>query len=208
MMHRLPMRRLLAIALATGLVFTGCSTLAVDRFARNEDIVGPWRAEPMPVDPKTVTDAEASCEDARPRLGADHATGDQLVAVDARGGGRVVLIFAGPGNNFMECQLLMDAKGNLRFAGGVVQDVPALLVAANELVVIGAGGMLGSDEASSVSGQIGSAITDVHVVFASGGVVRASVGAGWFTAWWPNHDMGFVVQAFDPSGRKIAEVTR
>jgi hypothetical protein len=208
MMHRLPMRRLVALALAAGWVAAGCSTLAVDRFARNEDIVGPWRAEPMHVDPKAVTDAEAACVDARPRLGPDHVTADRLVAIDARGGGRVTLIFAGPGDNFMECQLLMDAKGKLTLTGGVVQDVPSLLVAPNELVIMGAGGVMGSVEASSVSGQIGAAISEIHVVFDSGAVLRASIGGGWFTAWWPAHDMGFVVQGFDASGRKIAEVRR
>ena len=115
---------------------------------------------------------------------------------------------AGPGKASMECQLVMDAKGNMSMTGGVVQAVPALLVGPGELVIVASGGMTGHPDDSSALGQVGSAISDVHVVFDSGAVVRASVGNGWFTAWWPAHDMSFVVAGFDASGRKIAEVKR
>lgn len=200
------MRRLLAAVLAAGLVGSGCSTLAVDRVARDEDIRGPWRAEPLAIDAATVAGAEEACQDARVQVGA--APVDRFVAIDARGSSRLTLIFAGPGTASMECQLVMDAKGDLSISGGVVQDAPALLVAPDELVVVAAGGMTGHVDSSSALGRIGEAISDVHVVFASGAVVRASVGGGWFTAWWPAHDMGFVIQGLDASGRKIAEVKR
>lgn len=202
------MRRLVATVVAAGLVAAGCSTLAVDRVARDEDIRGPWRAEPMALDAATAAAAEKECEGARVRIGADQRPGDKLVAIDARGGGRLTLLFAGPGTQSMECQLLMDGKGVLSIAGGVVQDAPALLVAPDELVVVSAGGMTGHVDSSSALGQIGDAISGVHVAFASGATVRASVGGGWFTAWWPAHDMAFVVQGFDASGRKIVEVKR
>jgi hypothetical protein len=202
------MRRLIAVAVAAGWLAAGCSTLAVDRFARVEEMSGPWRAEPMPVDVATAAAGEKACQDARPRIGREHLIADKLVAIDARGGARLTLIFAGPGNNYMECQLSIDAKGDFTFTGGVVQEVDSLLVAPNELAILGAGGDMGFVESSSVSGQIGAAITEVHVAFAAGGVLRASIGGGWFTAWWPNHDMSFTVEGFDASGMKITEANR
>jgi hypothetical protein len=201
-------RQIAAAVLASGFVALGCSTLAVDRIARNEDIAAPWRAEPLSVDLATVAAAEEACRDARVVVREEVGPVDRLVAIDARGDSRLTLIFAGPGKASMECQLVMDAKGNMSMTGGVVQDVPALLVGPGELVIVASGGMTGHVDDSSALGQVGSAISDVHVVFDSGAVVRASVGSGWFTAWWPAHDMAFVVRGLDASGRQIAEVKR
>lgn len=202
------MRRLVAALLAAGFVALGCSTLAVDPYARTEDFAGPWRAEPMSIDPATVAAAEKACQDARIIVREEVGAVDRLVAIDARGSSRLTLVFAGPGKASMECQLVMDAKGNMSMTGGVVQDVPSLLIGPGELVIVGSGGMTGHADDSSVLGQVGAAISGVHLVFDSGAVVRASVGNGWFTAWWPAHDMSFVIQGFDASGRKIAEMKR
>lgn len=201
------MRRI-AVLLAVCWIAAGCSTFAVEPYARSEEIRGPWRADPLSVDPATVAAAEKACLDVRVQMGPDLTPADHLATIDARGGSRLTLTFLGPGSAAMECHLVMDAKANLAVAGGFVQDTSGPVVGPGEIVVIGAGGMTSSPESSSVSGHVGAAIAEVRVVFASGSVVRASIGGGWFNAWWPTHDMGFTVQGFDVTGRKVREVER
>ncbi|MDQ2965382.1 MAG: hypothetical protein M3R57_06005 [Chloroflexota bacterium] len=204
------MRRVIAALLAASWIAAACSTFAVERYARNEDIRGPWRPEPLSVDPKTVAAAEAACDDARTRFGADVA-GDRLAAFDARGSGLITMIFSGAGSAFMQCELRMDAGGDLSMTGGWAEKAegPDLLLAPDRLTIVHAGGLLsGVDLASNVVGRVGPAITSVRLVFGAGPIVQASIGGGWFTAWWPNPDMGFVVEAYDVTGKKIAEVER
>jgi hypothetical protein len=47
-------------------------------------------------------------------------------------------------------------------------------------------------EYSSITGTVGAGVTGVDIVGADGSVVTASVGNGWFTAWWPGGSGGIV----------------
>jgi hypothetical protein len=121
------------------------------------------------------------------------------------------MIFSGAGAAFMQCDLRMDAAGDLSMTGGWAEkeEGPDLLLAPDRVTIVHAGGLLGGvDLASNVIGRVGPAVASVRLVFAAGPVVDASVGGGWFTAWWPNPDMGFVAEAYDVTGKKIAEVER
>ncbi|HEV8489745.1 MAG TPA: hypothetical protein VGQ58_08175 [Candidatus Limnocylindrales bacterium] len=201
---------LLAV-LAVAWAAAGCGTFATDRVEKIADIRGPWRPEPLVIDQATIAAAEEACQDARAIRDPALAPVDRLVAVDARGSGRLTLIFAGAGAAFMECELRMDTQGDLSMAGGSVQGGggPVVFLDQDDVVIVAAGGMIGAGDGSSVVyGRIGQAVAAVRVVFASGTVVRASIGGGWFTAWWPTDEMGLVVEAYDATGRKIGEVER
>jgi hypothetical protein len=204
------MRRVLSALLVAGWIAAGCSTFAVERYARTEDIRGPWRAEPLSVDPATVAAGGKVCDDVRTPIRGDVAF-DRLAAVDARGTGLITMLFTGAGSAFVQCELRVDAAGDLSTVGGWAEKAegPKLLLAPDGLMIVRAGGMLGgADLASNVTGRIGQAVASVRVVFAAGPVIQASIGGGWFTAWWPNPDMGFIVEAYDVTGKKIAEVER
>jgi hypothetical protein len=195
--------------LAVACLAAGCGTFAVEPVAKLEDVRGPWRPAPLAIDQATIAAAGDVCQDARKVGGPDMAPLDQLAVVDARGSGRLTLLYAGAGRSFMQCDLRVDARGELSMAGGWSQNEagPDLLLAQDDVVVVQSGGVLGDvDLASSVSGRIGPAVAGVQLVFADGSVVRASIGGGWFTAWWPTDEVAFVVQAFDAAGTKIAEV--
>jgi len=203
-MHR-PIAAALAVLVA-GSIAAGCGAFP-DPYGTHDQILGPWRAEPLAVDPATISVAEEACEEARTRVRPDMAA-DRLVAIDARGTGRITMLFSGAGSVFMQCELRMDSGGELSMAGGWAQkeEGPDLLLAQDGLRIVNSGGMLGGvDLASNVSGRIGPAVASVRLVFAAGPVVHASIGGGWFIAWWPTDDMDFVVEAYDVTGRKIAQ---
>jgi hypothetical protein len=211
MMHRLAMRRPFGglLAAACALAVAGCGTFAVERVATLDDIRGPWRPAPLAMDNATIAAAEDACRDARKVGGPDMAPLDQLVVVDARGSGRLTLLYAGAGRSFMQCELRVDARGELSTVGGWSQNQagPDLLLAQDDVTIVQSGGVLGdAGLASYASGRIGPAVAGVQLVFIDGSVVRASIGGGWFTAWWPTAEMAFVVQAFDATGAKIGEV--
>jgi hypothetical protein len=47
-------------------------------------------------------------------------------------------------------------------------------------------------EYSSITGTVGAGVTGVDIVGTDGSIVTASVGDGWFTAWWPGGSGGIV----------------
>jgi hypothetical protein len=213
MMHRLAMRRpigaILAAAFALAVVAVGCGTFAFEPVATLDDIRGPWRPAPLAMDNATIAAAGDACQDARKVGGPDMAPLDQLVVADARGSGRLTLLYAGAGRSFMQCELRVDARGELSMIGGWSQNEagPELLLAQDDVRIVQSGGVLGdAGLASYANGRIGPAVARVQLVFIDGSVVRASIGGGWFTAWWPTDEMAFVVQAFDATGNKIGEV--
>lgn len=205
------MRRLkgLLVVAAAGSI-AGCGTLP-DPHATLADIRGAWRAEPLSLAPATVAAAEAACGEDQPAGGPDGGAATRPAAVDARGTSRITVIFAGAGSAFVRCELLVDSRGELTTAGGWAQTGtgPELLLEQDDITIETSGGMLGGEGlASNASGRVGLAISAVRFVFSDGTVVHASVGGGWFTAWWPTDNMDFVAEAYDSSGRKLAEVER
>jgi hypothetical protein len=129
------------------------------------------------------------------------------MAVDARGGGRLTLLYVSRGDAYVACQVDVGPE-RPRWIGGSSADaaVSQPVLAANDVVIVGSGGMSGGgDASSSVVGRVGVDVTAVRVVFPSGSSLQASVSDGWFIAWWPTAEMGFVAEAFDASGQKVSE---
>jgi hypothetical protein len=202
--RRWPARHVVTAVLAASSIAAGCGVES-GRYATIEELRGPWRAEPIPVDPAMIAAGERAC---RERSGDLTAPKDRLVAVDARGGNRLFLIFAGPPADSSACELRMDAAGNVSMVGasGSSANAPFEALAPGDVVIMGSdGGGFAAGEWRSGMGRVGSAVTAVRLVVPGGPTVRASVGGGWFAAWWPSSQFSFTVEGFDATGQKIGE---
>ena len=201
------MRRLIA-AVLVALLATGCAALPGGGVAESEELRGPWRAQPLSVDRETISASEQACRAAELEFGVQGpATTGRLVAVDARGGGRITLLYVSRGDAYVACQVDVGAE-RPRWIGGSRADAgdPQYVLAADDVVIVGSGGMSGGrDASSSVVGRVGGDVTAVRVVLPSGSSLQASVGDGWFIAWWPTDETGFVAEAFNASGQKVSE---
>jgi len=103
----------------------------------------------------------------------------------------------------------MDAAGTLRVVGasGTSSVAPLDALMPDEVMIMGGGqgSGIGTSEWSSVTGRIGSAVAVVRVVVPGAPTVRASVGGGWFAAWWPTNQMSFMVEGYNATGQRIGE---
>ena len=202
------MRRLIAAILAAGWVAAGCAALPGGGGVTNEELRAPWRPQPLSVDRATIDASQQACRKQESEFGVPGpATTGRLVAVDARGGGRITLLYLGRGDSYLECQVDVGSNAPLAM-GGSSSEVGGFqpVVAANDVMILGTGGMSGGAESSSsVVGRVGSNVTAVRIVLPSGSSLQASIGGGWFTAWWPSLEMVFVAEAFNASGHKVSE---
>jgi hypothetical protein len=132
-----------------------------------------------------------------------------LVVVDARGGGRLALFYAGQLGSFADCpSMTVSADGSVGdMGGGNIGTIGPLgaPVADNELRVVWA---VSSGEGRSGStqrvGQSGSSIELVSVRPAEGEPILATLADGWWSAWWPGTDRGRVgIGGFDASGELV-----
>jgi hypothetical protein len=207
MMHRLGMRRLIATLLAAAWVAAGCAALPGGG-ATSQELRGPWRPQPLSVDRATIDASQQACRAQEAEFGVQGpATTGQLVAVDGRGGGRITLLYVGRGESYLQCQVDLGSSA-LAMGGSSSEPGPQRVVAANDLLILGSGGTSGgAKSSSSVVGRVGSDVTAVRIVLPSGSSLQATIGGGWFTAWWPTDEMTFVAEAFNASGQKVGEAT-
>jgi hypothetical protein len=85
------------------------------------------------------------------------------------------------------------------------RDEPLPLLDPDDVMLVsGSSTIGGADESTAVYGRIGQAVVAVRIAVGNDPVVRASVGGGWFAAWWPSAKVG-IVQGYDVTGKKIAE---
>lgn len=206
MIWALSLGRLRAVTglLAASWIVSGCA-VGSGGIATSQELQGPWRPEPLVLDPATISAGQRACL-ARP--GDVTVLAGRFVAVDARGGNRLFLLFDSDFGDFSACELRMDAAGNLSFVGssGMGNGAPFQALAPGAVVITGSdGGRNGGADWVSVTGRVGAAVAAVRVLAPGGPTVRASVGGGWFAAWWPGSQSGFTVEAFDATGEKIGD---
>jgi hypothetical protein len=211
-MHPWPMTRprhprLVALTLLV-LIVGACGEAEVsDPPTPIPDLSAPWQAQPFPVDPAIVAAAEQMCRDPAGML---VPVGTPLGLVDARGGNRLLLVFAGPGKS-AECVVGRDRAGRLLSEGGgsSIGDIePAL--GPNEMVLHGAStqsGTGGPNEPvlpmSYVTGSVGPGIQAVEIALPSGVSMRASLNRGLFAAWWPGEGNSVVARGYDAAGQLV-----
>ena len=127
-----------------------------------------------------------------------------LTAVDARGGSKVMLVFAGP-TETADCLAIVDANGGGSSMGGSSGGEPVVPPAPGAVVIesFGEGGSFGpGQEVTTLMGQAGPGVAVVEITTSTGRSIRASLSSsGWWAAWWPTDDPYKVVTGFDAFGR-------
>jgi hypothetical protein len=145
------------------------------------DLVGPWQREPLDIDAGVRAAADRAC-----RADPEFPPGVQLAAIDARGGGRLMTIYAGPGGTMAECsyvEVAADGSVTGSLSGWGTSGVAPL--APGRLAAHGGGGFTdGPVAVQYVIGRVGAGTARVVVDVEGLGPVRASLGNGWYLAWW------------------------
>ena len=185
--------------------------LGTGRVATFADLVGPWQREPFIIDANVRAAADRAC-----RADGEFPPGVQLVDVDARGGGRLLTAYAGPGGATAECTYIkVDPDGAVTgsLSGRGVGVLAPL--APGQLESYGGGGFSDDNVAVQyVMGRVGAGTARVVVGVEGLGPVTASIGNGWYIAWWETGRPGdpngpgphlptkrFTITAYDPSGQ-------
>lgn len=204
------MVRRVAVALFAGLVLSGCgdSGETIIPAAGLAEIAGPYRTEPFRAfDPTLITAVEAEC-----RKTLDDPTmippGAGLVLVDARGGGRLFLIFRGGNGQVGECFGTVDSTGAITIeggGGGSTDDVPPpgpLEVGSSS--GMGSGGGPGGSWMSQ-SGIVGSEVGGIVIELGDGTRIVATTAGGRYAAWWPGEQSPTKVLVYDRGGNFVSE---
>lgn len=175
------------------------------RFATTAELTGPWRAVPLVIDPALTDALDQSC-----RRDPEFPPGVALVAIDARGDGRLIAQYAG-GNESADCAYGRISEGGTVSGGlsgnrtGVAPVSPGQLSMVN---FVGGTPREGQPLASGawgwVSGRAGQGIAKVVIEISGRVDVTASLQNGWFVAWWPAAIGDSVaLSAFDASGAEL-----
>jgi hypothetical protein len=217
-------RRLIAAALAL-LVLGGMQLWPLPA----NQALASWTPTTQPIDQTTLNEIGAACTaQHRDMPPTPYGAGGQLpaegwrtVLVDRRGPNAVALVQAPPGH-----------MGVCRFLG--LGQVPGPGIGAESsggggdtyaprgdrvLTIENSGGTwVDPGEAiGSTSGQVGPDVARVAVTLDDGTWVQASVGGGWYLAWWPGKVRRFLlwqttavrrpqaVRAYDAAGRLLGE---
>lgn len=193
-----------AAVAGVALAFAGCDSAIepvepiVSEPPRN--LMAAWQPVPFGVAPATITEAERVCS------GVDIPRRElPLVAVDARGGTLLFLVYAGPAAE-SDCILQFDEARATGEAGGSSSSAEAIVPPAPGEVSVfnsGIGGGFENLAYTSLVGLFGPGVGRVEIVTTSGRRLDASLGpTGWFAAWWPGDDEYAGVAAYDAMGSR------
>lgn len=150
-------------------------------------LLGPWRPEPIPVWPALLAEVARDCAGSMQPFPAV-----PLVAVDARGGGRVQALFAGDGRQAACYDMTVDVRGAVGATGGGMTSMgdvqpplgaQALRSAGLSSSAIGVG--RNAVTSSVVSGEAGASIVTVVIAMPGQARMRATLANGWYLFWWP-----------------------
>ena len=181
------------------------------------ELVGPWRATPLGLDPAMRAKIEQVC-----RRDIEFPAGSFAAIVDVRGGGVATVRMTGAQSGSCDA-LHIAGNGTVNGAGGgsrseqvellaplapqAIGQLEQQLVEGGELKVTGA----------SVYGRIGPGVAAVTVIPRGQPAVIATLANGWFAAWWPvpARDPAavpgpfppFLVQAYDATGAVVSELS-
>ena len=183
--------RLIGAVIAVGLLVAACGgetpsdaaapDLRVRGPATLADLVGPWQRQPFSIDPNVRAAADRAC-----RADGDFPSSVELVAVDARGDGRLISVYAGPRGS-AECAYgKVDPTGTVTggLSRGLLLEQPP---EPGKFAPSGGGGWSDEDGAAVqyVTGRVGAGTARVVLDVEGIGPVAASLDNGWYIAWWP-----------------------
>ena len=158
----------------------------LDGSANAQQLNASWQPQPMRPSAAIVAEADRACREDiafQPSL--------PLLLVDARGEGRLQLFYGDPNGGSGECDgIFVGPDGSVRAGGpgGSSTSEAWQPNASDELVVMTRGassGTLGEDE-EHVAGRAGPEVARVQVIVDGiASPIEATVGNGWWAAWWP-----------------------
>jgi hypothetical protein len=168
------------------------------------EIQGPYQTEPYRAfDQDLIRSLEEECAAS---FGEAFKAQPELLLADARGGGRLMLIYGAADGATAECLAKVDPNGtaiveSAGISSGSGPGVPAPI----ELFASSGGSSSGVDSWSYLHGIVGSDIGRVVIALADGTSVTASVGGGRFAAWWPTGAEPNRILGFDRAGNQVAD---
>jgi hypothetical protein len=207
------MRRLALAALA--LVVTACEANAVAPTtvtasttalpATVDDLRGEWRAEPLIVSEAALQEMDEDCLAAFPLF----PPGLSRVVADARGEGRIQLVYAREDRQHAVCEAIVRSDGfQVEPRSASAEPVTDPPLAPTEIRPHGGGSSPGgTPPGERWYGILGEAGSEIHQVVAHvTGLppVVASLGGGWFSLWWPVEDSEYRLVGLDAAGNEVA----
>ncbi|TMF39942.1 MAG: hypothetical protein E6I26_03620 [Chloroflexi bacterium] len=178
------------------------------------DLDGPWQSIPMGVPRDVVAAALAACRvrppEPRPAGGGGGpiVVPDQPVLIDARGMGRLHVLFARRDIAF-DCGLGRAADG--RWDAGVESSASheGPIPPAGQARILDVSSVESNDDngrresRTLVVGRVGAGVPAVRLLLGNDTTVRATTGASWCLAWWPSDEQAFRIQELDASGQPL-----
>ena len=164
----------------------------------------PWRPEPFAVAPEVLASARGPCLDMQQRA-PNMPQGVSLAVADARGGSKILLVYAGP-NAEADClvEILPSGDAGPTSGGSSVGDAFQPMAAGAVKSEGGSSIEDGPNPVSSIVGRAGPGVARVVVSLAGGRQVAATLGpSGWFAAWWPDATAVSGLTAYDGAGAVI-----
>jgi hypothetical protein len=188
-----------AVGAAFAVIVAGCASEAAP-FEPSRSLMDPWQPTPFGVAQATIIEAERVCS------GLDIPREDlPLVAVDARGGTLLYLVYAGPAAE-TDCILQFDGSRATGDAGGSSSSGDAIVSPGPGEVTVfdsGIGGGFDNLAYTTLIGLVGPGVNRVEIVTTTGRRLDAALGpTGWFAAWWPGNDEYASTAAYDPMGAR------
>jgi len=170
-------------------------------------LLGPWRAEPIPLWPALLAEIARDCPASMRPFPAV-----PLVAVDARGGGRLQALFAGAGRQAACYDMTIDRQGAVGAMGGGMTSTGdgQSPVGARALRSAGvSSSAIGADRNAITSsvfiGEAGAEIATVVIAMPGQARMRATLANGWYLFWWPGAiPAGTKVIGLDALGQAMA----
>jgi hypothetical protein len=165
-------------------------------------VEGPWQPVPFALPGPIIEIVDRAC---RAGFEDDFPQHTQMMVTDARGTGRVEVLYAAPNGDDASCTTMIDATGRVEWSGGGTgsRGQAWLVLPALELESIGG---YGSREASATTGRAGAGIAKVVVVMPGKPQVTASLANGWYSAWLPGEwPPGTKVVGLDSVGQPVTE---
>jgi hypothetical protein len=183
----------------------GPSVSEPPRFASTAELTGPWRAVPLAIEPGVAAELDQAC-----RRDPDFPPAVALVAIDARGDGRLIAQYAGP-NETADCafgRISLGGTVSAQLSGtgaGMAAPSPGeLSIASYTGGTPLPGRPLEPGAWGWVSGRAGQGIARVGIEILGRVDITASLQNGWFIAWWPAAIGDSVtLTGFDASGAEL-----
>lgn len=209
-----------AVGLALVALLTGCGTSTpeatddqgdrpaagqLDPAAAAAALLGPWRANPVPLWPALLETVARACS-----TSLQPFPPVPLVAVDARGMGRLQAMFAGPAGIAACSDMTIDKAGTVSAMGGGMTGTDPAPGPLDDHALVSwgvssSGGGGGAITSSVIMGQAGAGVARVVVLMPGQVQMTATLANGWYLFWWPAAlPVGTKVIGLDGIGAQVA----